>query len=255
MTPGHSRQVARTAGYTLFELLLVLAILSMVATLGWPAFRRSLAKAHLRDAARQLRTDLARARVEAIRTGTAQKFRYQMGGTAYEISPLWSTDDPGTSLDHDTEDGLASGTWNTVTATQPFETDPGLAATDLVAPEPPENIRELPEGTWFDDPTATDGIADSLSLQVQASAQTVPPEVSDAASADDSSTAAVPGSIEEDTLEAYEWSAPVIFFPNGRTTNVRVRLLGLPKYQVDLTLRGLTGSIRIGDLLRWEIEP
>lgn len=44
------------------------------------------------------------------------------------------------------------------------------------------------------------------------------------------------------------WSAPVFFYPTGRTSSARFRLLGRYDEFVDVTLRGLTGSVKIGKL-------
>lgn len=79
---------------------------------------------------------------------------------------------------------------------------------------------ELPRGVWFADARsarATDG---------------VPPSTGRADEAD--------------------WSAPIVFFPNGRSSHARIRLAGSSGFQVEVTLRGLTGTARIGPLERIE---
>ena len=48
------------------------------------------------------------------------------------------------------------------------------------------------------------------------------------------------------------WSAPIIFYPNGRTFNAIFRLHGEYNYYVDVTLRGLTGACRVGEVRRLE---
>ncbi len=48
------------------------------------------------------------------------------------------------------------------------------------------------------------------------------------------------------------WSEPITFYPNGRVTGGRFRLLGGDEYYVDVTLRGLTGTAKIGAVLRRE---
>ena len=50
------------------------------------------------------------------------------------------------------------------------------------------------------------------------------------------------------------WSAPIIFYPNGRTFNTRIRLHGEYDYYVEVMLRGLTGASRVGEVRRRE-EP
>ena len=39
------------------------------------------------------------------------------------------------------------------------------------------------------------------------------------------------------------WGPPIFFFPSGRSSNARIRLLGQRDFCVDLALRGLTGTV------------
>jgi len=48
------------------------------------------------------------------------------------------------------------------------------------------------------------------------------------------------------------WSAPIVFLPNGRSSNARVRLIGPRGYHVDVILRGLTGAVTVAELVRDE---
>jgi prepilin-type N-terminal cleavage/methylation domain-containing protein len=41
------------------------------------------------------------------------------------------------------------------------------------------------------------------------------------------------------------WAPPILFFPSGRSSNARIRLLGQQDLYVDLTLRGLTGTVAV----------
>jgi general secretion pathway protein H len=56
----------RSQGFTLVELLVVLAILAVVTALATPSFSRTLASARLRTAASDVRTSLARGRALAV---------------------------------------------------------------------------------------------------------------------------------------------------------------------------------------------
>jgi len=56
----------RSEGFTLMELIVVLAILVAVAALAAPSFSRTVASARLRSAASDVRTSLARARALAV---------------------------------------------------------------------------------------------------------------------------------------------------------------------------------------------
>jgi general secretion pathway protein H len=56
----------RRSGFTLVELIVVLAILAAVAALVTPSFSRTITSARLRTAASDVRTSLARGRVLAV---------------------------------------------------------------------------------------------------------------------------------------------------------------------------------------------
>jgi type II secretory pathway pseudopilin PulG len=51
------------------------------------------------------------------------------------------------------------------------------------------------------------------------------------------------------------WSRPTVFQSNGKTCDLRLRLLGQDGRYVDVKLRGLTGSVKIGHVGRLEDEP
>jgi hypothetical protein len=51
------------------------------------------------------------------------------------------------------------------------------------------------------------------------------------------------------------WSSPIVFFPNGRSTNARIRLDGSNGFRVEVALRGLTGTVQIGPLERVDERP
>jgi len=61
-----------------------------------------------------------------------------------------------------------------------------------------------------------------------------------------------------DLLEAGadgSWSAPVWFYPNGRTSNARFRLAGQRGYTIEVVLRAVTGTVVIGELQQAEALP
>ena len=53
--------------------------------------------------------------------------------------------------------------------------------------------------------------------------------------------------------ETQPWAAPILFYPNGQTSNARVRLEGRRGYHIEVTLRGITGAVTVGKL-DW-VEP
>jgi len=180
-------------GYTLLEMLIVLAILAVLASASYPALRGSLEKRRLHEGAKQVRIELARARVAAIESGSPRQFRFQEGGSGFELSRCMPADDS-TQWVWDEEQSAAM-------------------------------IEEftLPEGITF--------------------APLESPEEAPAAP------------IQDGAPVAEQWSPPVLFFPNGRSTNVRIRLQASRGWFVDLTLRGITGTAKVGKVGRQEVTP
>jgi prepilin-type N-terminal cleavage/methylation domain-containing protein len=82
-----ANRTTKRRGYTLSEVLLVLGVIAGVAALAQPALRSSLGDSRLRSAARQVRTELAKARLKAMQSGLAQCFRYQLDNRKFEVIP------------------------------------------------------------------------------------------------------------------------------------------------------------------------
>ena len=193
MSTDRPRSPSR-AGFTLVELLIVLAILVMAMAMSWPAVGGLLAKNELRSAAKQVRAVLAKTRLEAMESGTVRQFRYQPGTRRFGITQL---------------------------AAAAEEPPPRRGARgDGDAADAPAEIL-LASGVRWESPDTT-----GVPLR--------------AAPSDDSPEQA--------------WSAPLLFFPNGRTSNARLQLGGRRGFLVPLTLRGVTGIVAIGELQHAE-EP
>jgi prepilin-type N-terminal cleavage/methylation domain-containing protein len=75
-------------GFTLFELLVVLAIFMVVAALATPFLFRAFNGQTLRGGADVVRAEFDRARVQAIRTGNIYAFLYQRNTGDYTTAPL-----------------------------------------------------------------------------------------------------------------------------------------------------------------------
>ncbi len=94
-----SRATSSRGGYTLLELIIVLAILTSLLALAWPHVHRRLRRSLPREAALQLKADLAEAREEAVRSGEPWVCRYQPGTGHYQIAPADSYASPLASAD------------------------------------------------------------------------------------------------------------------------------------------------------------
>lgn len=184
------------AGFTLLELLIVLAILAMIMMMSWPAVGGLLAKNELRSAARQVRAVLAKTRLAAMESGTVHQFRFQPGTPRCEVARLAVEELPPPRAPQET--GKLGG----------------------VSGESDET--RLPSGVRWESPDTN--------------AVPLPPTSSD-----------------EAPDEA--WSTPILFFPNGRTSNARLQLGGRRGFRIGLSLRGVTGTVAIGNLQRAEEQP
>ena len=73
----------RAAGLTLIELVIVVAVLALLAALALPSFNARLERQRLASAAETLATDLAEARFEAARRGSALHIESTLGDKAW----------------------------------------------------------------------------------------------------------------------------------------------------------------------------
>ena len=186
--PRAVRQSSRSRGYTLLEMLVVLAVLASLTAMSWPAVRTMLAKSALRSAAKQLRAALVEARLDAVESGAVWQFRYRPGTGRFETS-----------------------------------------ATAVLDEESPAAIGDSPSGRPGKSRAREDVLAGDVRFRESAGPARRP-----------GSTAA------PETPAGAGWSEPILFFPNGRTSNVRLRLEGERGYTIQVTLRGLTGTTAIG---------
>jgi prepilin-type N-terminal cleavage/methylation domain-containing protein len=221
-SPQRLDHMRHHGGFSLVELLIVMAVLAAVAGLTLPAMRGPLDKSRLTGAAKQLQAALAKARSLAIREGTAVNFRYEIFGDRYVIErgsmPINSAvtvleDATGLSS---TPSGLSIETGASTQSTAESLLDEGLVTV----------LREgiLPAGVIFAvPPDAEPGLSLSQSSATVASASTVPAEQTPSA-----------------TIR--RWSEPVRFLPGGRTKDQVIRITGQRDFVVEVFLRGLTAS-------------
>lgn len=52
-----------------------------------------------------------------------------------------------------------------------------------------------------------------------------------------------------------QWTAPILFFPNGRTSGARLQLAGRAGWSVELSLRNVTGTVATGKMYVAEESP
>lgn len=188
----------RRTGFTLIEILLVLAILVALAAIAAPAFRGVMQDTRLRAAADTVRTEWTRAHVKAMKTGRIQVFRYELGGAKYSIQPWIAGDDA-------LESSANSSMGFSVAATETADQGEG---------------HELPEGTMF---VGGDALVESRSLSIEQAASSA-------------------------TRFDAEWSRPILFYPDGSTSDAFVLVANEREVGVRIDLRGMTGTTTVGEI-------
>ena len=208
-------------GYSLMEMLIVLAIMAAMAAFALPSLQGPLDKSRLRSSARQVRAALAKTRSLAIREGTSLVFQFEAGGRN------WTIERKGTSP-------LLQQS-----ATADVYGLPSALQTDRVTiEESPESSErssilrqgQLPEGVTF---------AAALPL-------TEPTAISDF---DDGPADDMGASFP--TLR----SQSVSFRPNGRSEDKTLTIVGSREFVIDVAVRGLTSAVSYSSPFRRVSTP
>jgi prepilin-type N-terminal cleavage/methylation domain-containing protein len=126
--------VNRRLAFTLLELLLTLAVLAVIASVSIPQVGLLMGDRRLVRAGDQLRVEMTRLRVEAMRQGRVMMLESMIDGTSFRIKPFNSAADATEALDQTgSQAGLLSGATQGVVTVLP----------DAAAAE---EVVELPEG-------------------------------------------------------------------------------------------------------------
>ncbi len=223
---------AKTSGYTLLEMMVVLAILAALAALTLPAMRGPLDKSRLRGASRQVQAALSKARFFSIRKGTRVEFRYQLNGSDWVIQTVSSQN---TASENEFAGGNENSTPSGLSIESPANNSEFL-----------EDGLETSEGEWGQEQSvllrqgelpATISFIEFLEEDETESFENFVEFLAETPASDSNE-------IElNESGEQIIWSEPILFLPNGRTEDATIRLSGPRDFYVDLKIRGLTGAI------------
>ncbi len=222
---------------------MVLVILALLAAVSWPALMRPWQKSRVQGAAQQLAEVVRRARLDAIESGQVLRLRWNWSQSDFHVE-LVDTRPRG---DRTGNPPVAAGTAEKMPSRR--------RRTGVTLHE------RLPEGVVFALPNAphsqgTLDVAHRHAPDDTTGDRTTGPRItspteSNAIGADATNTGtrqdATPLSATE-TDPHQPPTPPVYFYPDGRSSSATWRLLADDGYTLTVTLRGLTGSVRVGPI-------
>ena len=214
-------------GFTIMELLLVMAVLVMIGALSAPSFVGWAENQRLRKSGDIVRTAWARARIKAMKTGQTIVFRYEIGGNRYRVE-AWQT--PGEMASF----GLTTG----------FEDD-----TPLVLPSADNGDPALADSGATAAPSPLDG-----GTGLQSAQQVLPHGIMFVGSEIemDERDLFMREQMMESTMPT-SWSSPILFYPDGSASQTKLQLTDSKASRfVLVSLRGMTGLSRVTDILSAE---
>jgi hypothetical protein len=243
-------------------MMIVLAILATIVGVSWPALMRPWSRSRAQQAAQEWTTQLLEARTRAVTESRVYRVRWRPGSGEFLIdTPL--AEGGGAAVSPNTADDMSTGqafrpqepAGDVPAASEPFAA-PADAASSTTSPADADPARfkrplafqlagVLDEGVCFQLdrpemplPAATDTPPNAWSGD---SRVTEPREIS---SPDPLAGANQTG--QPESVDLIAWSDPVWFYPDGRTSNGHWTLVAADGYQIDVVLRGLTGTVRMG---------
>ncbi len=203
---------------SLLELLLVMAVLSTVVAISWPALRRPLNRSHVQSAAQQLQRDLLAARRAAMESGQVHLFQYQPETGTYYCGTLRQVDMQGSPPDE---------------------------VFALTLPEESESLNgqlnefhELPAATTFIAQFSAENESDASRLRSNSGRN-------------DGTTGSWQQSSDSDVANRNDrstsggWTRPMRFYPSGRMESGVLNLTSEDGYDIQVEIQGLAGRVRI----------
>lgn len=244
--------------------MLVLGIMAAVAAISWPALMRPWSRTLPQQAARELSGQLLDARLWAIEESRVYRFRWRPGTGEYEISAPFAHLRPASEDQQRGDADRRSGF--TTQLELPIRTRPetptatamqGVSVTPVVArPEAqPKRIHSHLlndvkfRSDWWPAPPDADAAESSepVAGQNDSSQQNALQEQLAKAQQNSQQQAAATGDQQAHQHHWPPWShEEVWFYPDGTTTNGHWQLVSSELVEVDVYLRGMTGTITVG---------
>ena len=241
--------MSRRIGFTLLEVLVLLVILVVIATLGIPALRGTLAQQQLKYSADQVRGEWLETRVRAMEEGQIFCMRGEIGGSALIIDRV---------LDAHFTAGLSSRKmtrrFDAANEYDPFEkggfTGDGqdfiLRDPNSVTEKDGAVIIKLPGKVTIADVIAVSEERSAFYLGLSDPGGETLSHSSDIDIEIYGIEAITTGEIRLGEIPRAEdktaWSTPIFFYPDGSTSTAAILLKNETGRCIEVRLRGLTGT-------------
>lgn len=206
---------SRRPGFTLLELLLVLGVLVVIGALSWPRMMRYVQENALKQNVDTVRRELASTRMHAIESGLTYQFRYEPAGQQFLVLPFERPVVP------DAEGPTAPSSTSS--------NSPSASATKVKTVE-----GRISSDFRFDMPTDTTGqttggqrLSDHWLTLLKNGGQ----------------------------YSQTSWSPPILFRANGESQDAQLVIKDKTGNSIMLSVRGLTGAVRVEPLQRPEARP
>lgn len=201
----------RQPGFTLFEMLLVLALLVALLALTFPTLARLQVEHQLKQGAELVRLEITSTRLHALESGMDYQFRFEPGGTHFIAVPA----------EYQAIQAQATAAQN----------NPGGT---------PAAVYWKAEGEFqvkVKFSADTSKLFGNQTLLQQPPAQPLPAEF-------------LTGFKDVAKLTSLAWSPPLIFKPDGSTQDFSVEIEDEKGAYVVLEVRGITGGTQLSQILR-----
>ena len=237
------------AGFSLMELFLVIAILSVISLVTFPLLRRPLNESVVQDAGQQLMRDLANARMQAITAGQPIVFQFQPGTGRYYIGAVDQRLESAALADS----SAASAESSDAAYSREDDGRSGRSKPESFAESraSPGSIgqRELTAEVMFVD-RAAERRNEGLDVGPPASArrkETPRSARGDGKPLDETQSFTEPRSEGEPggLADQPAWSVPIRFYPSGRIKPATVTLQSPAGVRVELVIQGIAGRIKL----------
>ena len=214
MVKNRRQQSENRSGFTLLELLLVLAILVAIMGIAVPSFESMVGSRRLPNSVDQLRNDFMAARVTAMRTGQAQVLQATLLGSEYTIVP-W--------LGGTEQQDASAGATIMSTSGQVLETQASSTGGSTSSAVQTKDAKELKAGIQF---LGVETLVDSRNaLAIQQTTGVAP---TSGAATSSPTTSGV--------------SSPLLIYPDGSTTTAQIVLVDPNGRRMAIIVRGVTGQ-------------